>query len=130
MAIDQRCVQILQLCQVALDLRELHDRLVRIKGEHSDQKRFSVIRVLPEDVEPIRIEWPGAGNTGDGAGRIELASRERVSGGEAVFARALQEDIAVEPVNDLERGVEEGSLEAELHQHQQHRKPDAAAGAH
>jgi hypothetical protein len=42
---------------------------------------------------------------------------------------ALNEDIAVEPADDLERAVEKGLFEAELHQHQQHREADAAGRA-
>src|SRR6266436_1825029 len=129
MPVNHRRVRIGQLCQPPLDLWKAQYRVVGLEGEYPDQKGLAVERVLPEDVKPIRVERPSAGNAGDRAGGIEFAAGKWIACREAVLARALQKNIAVEPVNDLERGVEKGPLEAELHQHQQHREPDAAAGA-
>ena len=128
MPVNRRRVRIAQLCQPPLDLGKAQYGVVRVEGEYPDQKGLAVERVLPEDVNPSGIERPGARDPRDGTGGIEIAGRKRVSRGKAVFARALQKNIAVEPVDDLERGAEDSPLKAELHQHQQHRETDAAAG--
>src|SRR5438477_13168772 len=39
---------------------------------------------------------------------------------------ALQQNIAIEAADDRKSALEKGLLEAELHQHQQHREADAA----
>ena len=54
---------------------------------------------------------------------------KRVSRCKLVLVNALNEDIAVELADDLERAVEKSLFEAELHQHQQHREADAAGRA-
>jgi hypothetical protein len=78
---------------------------------------------------PSRIKRPRACNSRYGASRFQVSSRKWVSRCKPVFADALKKDIAVKQPDDLERGIEERSFEAELHQHQQHREANTAARA-
>ncbi len=114
---------------LGVDLGERKDRPVRVEGESPDQENLAVRRVLPEHVEPVGVERAGAGDTRELPRRIELGGGERILCGELVFVRALHKEIAVEPADHHQGAVEKGALEAELHQHQQHRKADAAARA-
>ena len=74
MPVNRRRVRIAQLCQPPLDLGKAQYGVVRVEGEYPDQKGLAVERVLPEDVKPIRVERPSAGNAGDRAGGIEFAT--------------------------------------------------------
>src|SRR5271169_5894589 len=76
---------------------------------------------------PCRIQWPRAHDPRYGAGRFQVSAGKRVLCREPVLAAALKKEIPIEQLDDFERGVEEGSFEAELHQHQQHGKADPAA---
>src|SRR6516162_3237601 len=79
---------------------------------------------------PSRIKRPRACNSRYGASRFQVSSRKRVSRCKPVLAGALNKDIAIEQLDDFERGVEERPFEAELNQHQQHGKANAAARSH
>ena len=67
---------------------------------------------------------------GDLRRRREIVARKRIAAGEAVVAPADDDEIGVELAHRGERRIEKTALEAELHQHQQHGKPDPGARPH
>ncbi len=85
--------------------------------------------MLPEKIEPVRIERSRARDAADLARGIEVGGREGVSRRKLIFVDALNENIAVEPADHGQCTVEESLLKAELHQHQQHGKADPGCGA-
>ncbi len=124
-AIDKYRSRRLQCRHRRRDLGQLQDRFVRVEGKGPDHENLAVDRVLPEEVEPVGIERPDAGHPAEVSCQIEVGRRKWAAREKTVFVRALDNDVAIEKVEKLQRRIVEGALETELHLHQQHRKTDA-----
>ena len=111
------------------DLWKQEHRLVRIERQHPGGVELASLRILPPRNCPIRIDRPRQLNAFDRARRVKLPARERVLAREFEFARAGQQDVAVDVADDFNCAVGKRAAESELQQHQQHRKRDAAGRA-
>ena len=87
--VDQYGVRLFQSFPIDVDIRKQEDRFLGIEGEGAHEKNFSVGRVFPEKIEPVRIERSRARDPRYLARGVEAGCREGVLRRKLIFVGAL-----------------------------------------
>src|SRR5271167_3206211 len=114
-AIDNARLQLAQILQASLELRQRQDRLIGIEGEHPDEKILTIGGVAPEYTMPVCIKRPGACNARYNTNRFQVSSRKWVFRCKPILAGALKKDIPIEQRDNFERSIKKGLFKTELH---------------
>src|SRR5262249_19591776 len=118
-AVEQDVVEDFQVGAVGVDIGIVQRRLLGVKGDDADRMRAGTPRlgsagVLPKRRSVFEVNGKGGLDAGGHACLFQAANRERLLDGQGVARLADEDQFAVELLDQLNGGIEQGVPEAQL----------------